>query len=184
MLETISLTRSRLLGFWSATAKNSFQSNNSANRTQFQPSKGKVKPLAVFPLSSPCAARLSKTLFTEVQGRFRLAFPVPPAALPNGAGGAVFDRIGPGKNLFAADAAVFGGPLLHDLRTQLPVSGEYGGAEVFADQRGGNELGTGAEVAAVQRQAVSPVIIGAQAADDLSGPPELAVVHTVQLTHG
>ena len=107
----------------------------------------------------------------------------PPLLL--GAGAAVQGPVAFGEEAPAAD----GTPLpavdaAHDLRAQLPVGGEDGGAEVFADQGGRNELGTGAGAAVVQGQAVSPVIIGAQAADELSGPPELVLVHTAQLTHG
>ena len=105
-------------------------------------------------------------------------------ALLLSAGAAVHGPVAFGEEAPAAEGTPFPAvSAAQDLRAQLPVSGEDGGAEVFADQCGGNELRTGSGVAVVQRQAVSSVIVGAQAADGLSGPPELAVVHAVQLTH-
>jgi len=67
------------------------------------------------------------------------------------AGAAVHGPVAFGEEVPAAEGTPFPAvDTAQDLRTQLPVSWEDGGAEVFADQRGGNELRTGAGVAVVQ----------------------------------
>ena len=98
-------------------------------------------------------------------GPVALPFRVLSPALPKGAGRTVFRCIGEGHDRSAADAAASDGLFLHDRRIQLPVSRKDGGAEIFADQHRRDELGAWAEVSIIQWEAISAVIVGAQAAD-------------------
>lgn len=92
--------------------------------------------------------------------------------------------VAPGYKLSAAENTPF--PVVdtaHDLGAQFPVIREHGGLEVAAHQRIGYSLRTNAAISIIQQEAVAPVIIGTQSANQRSDLPGLGAVHAAQLTH-
>ena len=113
-------------------------------------------------------------------GPLLLSAPGPVCGAPGGRR-TVFYRIGAGENRFSADTAALDRPRRHDRSMHLPVSGQDGGTEVFADQGGRNHLRAGVSI--IQQEAIAAVAVGAQTADELFHPPKLPLVHAGQLTH-
>ena len=73
----------------------------------------------------------------------------------------------------------------HNLRLQLPVCGQDGGAEVPAEYGAGEHLWAGARlIPIVQQKAVAAVAVGAQGPDQPSGPAKLGLGHTGRVIHG
>ena len=95
-----------------------------------------------------------------------------------GAAGTVQSPVASGLEGLAAGAAAFQlTGSLADGRAQLRIRRQDRLLKIPAEKGVGNALHTDASLAFIQGQAVSLVIVGAQAADQLSGAPKLALRH-------
>ena len=111
---------------------------------------------------------------------FPLAFPCPIDGADRTKNRVLFGGL---KRLTTPSAGLYSGSA-YDFFVQLYIGGQNSSFKIAAYQGVGDGLWAHAEVPIVQQEAVTAVMVGAQAADKFFDPAGLFLIHAGQVSHG